>query len=152
MARYMQIISPEFIREYPHRIINIHHSFLPAFVGAGLYLEIVRLSDRTYTSLSLFSQTRTDRHTSGELRLSVHLPTMQRSIWMKVPSSTKVLQLFRTMIRKKRLLARGRKSSGPFSRGRFMGTRRIAFLCMVTRPWFSNLNHTRVVWRRLNAE
>lgn len=34
LARYMQVLSPEFIREYlPNRIINIHHSFLPAFVG-----------------------------------------------------------------------------------------------------------------------
>lgn len=37
LARYMQIISPEFIGHYEHRIINIHHSFLPAFVGAKPY-------------------------------------------------------------------------------------------------------------------
>ena len=37
LARYMQILSPEFVAEYPHRIINIHHSFLPAFVGAKPY-------------------------------------------------------------------------------------------------------------------
>jgi formyltetrahydrofolate deformylase len=34
LARYMQILSPEFIAAYPESIINIHHSFLPAFVGA----------------------------------------------------------------------------------------------------------------------
>ncbi|MGB6200266.1 MAG: formyltetrahydrofolate deformylase [Candidatus Acidiferrales bacterium] len=34
LARYMQILSPDFVRHYPQRIINIHHSFLPAFVGA----------------------------------------------------------------------------------------------------------------------
>jgi formyltetrahydrofolate deformylase len=34
LARYMQILSGEFIANYPQRIINIHHSFLPAFVGA----------------------------------------------------------------------------------------------------------------------
>ncbi len=33
LARYMQVLSPEFIRHYPNRIINIHHSFLPAFHG-----------------------------------------------------------------------------------------------------------------------
>ncbi len=33
LARYMQVLSPEFISHYPQRIINIHHSFLPAFVG-----------------------------------------------------------------------------------------------------------------------
>ena len=37
LARYMQIISPEMIEAYPHHIINIHHSFLPAFIGARLY-------------------------------------------------------------------------------------------------------------------
>ncbi|HBL78015.1 MAG: formyltetrahydrofolate deformylase [Bacteroidetes bacterium GWF2_42_66] len=37
LARYMQIISDEFIANFPNRIINIHHSFLPAFVGAKPY-------------------------------------------------------------------------------------------------------------------
>jgi formyltetrahydrofolate deformylase len=37
LARYMQIISSNFISHYPNRIINIHHSFLPAFVGAKPY-------------------------------------------------------------------------------------------------------------------
>jgi len=37
LARYMQIISEEMIRRYPNKIINIHHSFLPAFVGAKPY-------------------------------------------------------------------------------------------------------------------
>ena len=37
LARYMQIIGDKFIAEYPHNIINIHHSFLPAFVGAKPY-------------------------------------------------------------------------------------------------------------------
>ncbi|MDP9352073.1 MAG: formyltetrahydrofolate deformylase [Chloroflexota bacterium] len=39
LARYMQILSPEFVNLYPHRIINIHHSFLPAFVGASPYQQ-----------------------------------------------------------------------------------------------------------------
>jgi formyltetrahydrofolate deformylase len=37
LARYMQILSPEFVQRYPQRIINIHHSFLPAFIGARPY-------------------------------------------------------------------------------------------------------------------
>ena len=37
LARYMQILSPEFVARYPRRIINIHHSFLPAFIGAKPY-------------------------------------------------------------------------------------------------------------------
>jgi formyltetrahydrofolate deformylase len=37
LARYMQILSNEFVNAYPQRIINIHHSFLPAFIGAKPY-------------------------------------------------------------------------------------------------------------------
>jgi formyltetrahydrofolate deformylase len=37
LARYMQILSNDFVNGYPQRIINIHHSFLPAFVGAKPY-------------------------------------------------------------------------------------------------------------------
>ncbi|CCY80350.1 formyltetrahydrofolate deformylase [Prevotella sp. CAG:1185] len=37
LARYMQILSERIIKAYPHHIINIHHSFLPAFVGAKPY-------------------------------------------------------------------------------------------------------------------
>ena len=37
LARYMQILSDEFIAQYPARIINIHHSFLPAFSGGRPY-------------------------------------------------------------------------------------------------------------------
>jgi formyltetrahydrofolate deformylase len=37
LARYMQILEPFFVETYLHKIINIHHSFLPAFVGANPY-------------------------------------------------------------------------------------------------------------------
>ncbi|QPZ41681.1 formyltetrahydrofolate deformylase [Bacillus halotolerans] len=37
LARYMQILTPDFVSAHPNRIINIHHSFLPAFIGANPY-------------------------------------------------------------------------------------------------------------------
>jgi formyltetrahydrofolate deformylase len=37
LARFMQILSPEFVAEFEGRIINIHHSFLPGFKGANPY-------------------------------------------------------------------------------------------------------------------
>lgn len=37
LARYMQVLSPAFVRRFPSRIINVHHSFLPAFTGARPY-------------------------------------------------------------------------------------------------------------------
>jgi formyltetrahydrofolate deformylase len=39
MARYMRVLSPTAIAAYPNRIINIHHSFLPAFIGANPYRQ-----------------------------------------------------------------------------------------------------------------
>ena len=37
LAKYMRILSPNFVEKYEHKIINIHHSFLPAFMGANPY-------------------------------------------------------------------------------------------------------------------
>jgi len=37
LAKFMRILSPQFAEQFPNRIINIHHSFLPAFVGANPY-------------------------------------------------------------------------------------------------------------------
>ena len=42
LARYMQVLSPEFTGRYTGRIINIHHSFLPAFVGGNPYRQAYR--------------------------------------------------------------------------------------------------------------
>jgi formyltetrahydrofolate deformylase len=39
LARYMQILSPQLINAYPKQIINIHHSFLPAFIGGNPYKQ-----------------------------------------------------------------------------------------------------------------
>lgn len=39
LAKYMRVLSPEFVSSFPKRIINIHHSFLPAFIGANPYAK-----------------------------------------------------------------------------------------------------------------
>ena len=39
LAKFMRILSPSFIEKFTHRIINIHHSFLPAFIGASPYKQ-----------------------------------------------------------------------------------------------------------------
>jgi len=39
LAKYMRVLTPEFVRRFPARIVNIHHSFLPAFVGARPYQQ-----------------------------------------------------------------------------------------------------------------
>jgi formyltetrahydrofolate deformylase len=42
LARYMQIFTPDFIKEFPKHILNIHHSFLPAFAGRNPYNQAYR--------------------------------------------------------------------------------------------------------------
>ncbi|MDO9893266.1 formyltetrahydrofolate deformylase [Glaesserella parasuis] len=39
LAKYMRVLNPEFVAKYPNRVINIHHSFLPAFIGAKPYQQ-----------------------------------------------------------------------------------------------------------------
>jgi formyltetrahydrofolate deformylase len=39
LARYMRVLSPAFVEQWPNQIINIHHSFLPAFIGANPYRQ-----------------------------------------------------------------------------------------------------------------
>ena len=39
LAKFMRVLSPAFVKQYPNRIINIHHSFLPAFIGANPYRQ-----------------------------------------------------------------------------------------------------------------
>jgi formyltetrahydrofolate deformylase len=39
LAKYMRVLTPSFVEKYHHRIINIHHSFLPAFIGAKPYQQ-----------------------------------------------------------------------------------------------------------------
>jgi formyltetrahydrofolate deformylase len=39
LAKYMRILTPNFVEKFPNKIINIHHSFLPAFIGANPYKQ-----------------------------------------------------------------------------------------------------------------
>lgn len=39
LAKFLRILSPEFVAEFPNKIINIHHSFLPSFIGANPYRQ-----------------------------------------------------------------------------------------------------------------
>jgi len=39
LAKYMRVLTPQFVAQFPNRIINIHHSFLPAFMGANPYRQ-----------------------------------------------------------------------------------------------------------------
>ena len=60
LARYMQILSPTIVDRYPQRIINIHHSFLPAFSGARAYQRAHQRGVKLIGSTSLYVTTQLD--------------------------------------------------------------------------------------------
>lgn len=60
LARYMQVVSEHLINAYPNRIINIHHSFLPAFVGAKPYLAAFERSVKIIGATSHYVTTELD--------------------------------------------------------------------------------------------
>lgn len=60
LARYMQIISENMIKAYPNRIINIHHSFLPAFIGAKPYHQAWRRGVKIVGATSHYVTTELD--------------------------------------------------------------------------------------------
>ena len=39
LAKYMRILTPKFVQTFPKQVLNIHHSFLPAFIGANPYKQ-----------------------------------------------------------------------------------------------------------------
>ncbi|MCX7987364.1 MAG: formyltetrahydrofolate deformylase [Bacteroidales bacterium] len=60
LARYMQILSEKFVNSYPNRIINIHHSFLPAFPGARPYHSAFRRGVKIIGATSHYVTTELD--------------------------------------------------------------------------------------------
>ena len=75
LARYMQILSPAFVAEYPERIINIHHSFLPAFAGPRPYHQAY---DRGVKIIGATSHYATDMLDSGPIIAQSTLPIGHR--------------------------------------------------------------------------
>lgn len=75
LARYMQILTPDFVARYPERIINIHHSFLPAFAGPRPYHQAY---DRGVKLIGATSHYVTDRLDEGPIIAQATLPVDHR--------------------------------------------------------------------------
>lgn len=54
LAKYMRVLSPSFVAQWPSRIVNIHHSFLPAFIGSRPYLQAFRRGVKVIGATSHF--------------------------------------------------------------------------------------------------
>lgn len=75
LARYMQILTPDFVARYPSRIINIHHSFLPAFSGASPYRQAY---ERGVKIIGATSHYVTDQLDDGPIIAQQTLPVNHR--------------------------------------------------------------------------
>ncbi len=75
LARYMQVLSPAFVAAYPERIINIHHSFLPAFAGPRPYQQAY---DRGVKIIGATSHYVTDELDQGPIIAQSTLPVGHR--------------------------------------------------------------------------
>ncbi len=113
LARYMQILTSAFVAAYPARIINIHHSFLPAFVGGKPY----------------------PRPTAAASSSSAPRPTTSPAPWTKGPSSSRTSSGLLTGTTSKTWSARGGTWSGRCCHGRSAGISRTGCWSTATRPW-----------------
>jgi formyltetrahydrofolate deformylase len=75
LARYMQVLTPEFVARFPERIINIHHSFLPAFAGRRPYHQAF---ERGVKIIGATSHYVTDKLDDGPIIAQATIPVDHR--------------------------------------------------------------------------
>lgn len=117
LARYMQIISPRFIERYRGRIINIHHSFLPAFIGGKPYAQAF---NRGVKIIGATAHYVTEELDGG--------PIIEQDV-QRVSHRDDVNELKRSAA----------ISSGSCWPGPCPGMWRTGYWCMKTRRWYSNV-------------
>lgn len=78
LAKYMRILTPGFVKAYPQQIINIHHSFLPAFIGANPYKQAF---DRGVKIIGATAHFVTDDLDEGPIIAQDVIPVNHRLTW-----------------------------------------------------------------------
>jgi len=78
LAKYMRILTPAFVKSYPQQIINIHHSFLPAFIGANPYKQAF---DRGVKIIGATAHFVTDDLDEGPIIAQDVIPVNHRFSW-----------------------------------------------------------------------
>jgi formyltetrahydrofolate deformylase len=78
LAKYMRILTPNFVKAYPEKIINIHHSFLPAFIGANPYKQAF---DRGVKIIGATAHFVTDDLDEGPIIAQDVIPVNHRFSW-----------------------------------------------------------------------
>ena len=95
LAKFMRIISPDFVAKYRHQIINIHHSFLPAFIGASPYQQAFKRGVKIIGATAHFvtndldegpiinQQTTDVNHTYGAKQMAIAGREIEKSVLSK---------------------------------------------------------------------
>lgn len=78
LAKYMRILTPTFVSKYPQQIINIHHSFLPAFIGANPYKQAFKRGVKIIGATAHFV---TDNLDEGPIIAQDVIPVNHRLDW-----------------------------------------------------------------------
>jgi len=78
LAKYMRILTPKFVKAYPQQIINIHHSFLPAFIGANPYKQAFERGVKIIGATAHFV---TDELDEGPIIAQDVIPVNHRFSW-----------------------------------------------------------------------
>lgn len=78
LAKYMRILTPDFVKAYPEKIINIHHSFLPAFIGANPYKQAFERGVKIIGATAHFV---TDDLDEGPIIAQDVIPVNHRLFW-----------------------------------------------------------------------
>ncbi len=81
LAKYMRILTPDFVAAYPQQIINIHHSFLPAFIGANPYKQA---HDRGVKIIGATAHFVTDDLDEGPIIAQDVIPVNHRLDWKQM--------------------------------------------------------------------
>lgn len=84
LAKYMRILSSAFVAQYQHRMINIHHSFLPAFVGANPYRQAF---ERGVKIIGATAHYVTDSLDEGPIIKQAVIPVTHRDGWRDMARS-----------------------------------------------------------------
>jgi len=112
LAKYMRILSPDFVKAYDKQIINIHHSFLPAFIGANPYKQAF---DRGVKIIGATAHYVTDDLDEGPIIAQDVIPVNHRLSWKDMQRAGRdgekiVLSRALTLVLQDRVFVNGNKT------------------------------------------
>ncbi|MCX2682738.1 formyltetrahydrofolate deformylase [Campylobacter sp. MIT 21-1685] len=89
LAKYMRILSPDFVQRFENKIINIHHSFLPAFIGANPYKQAFERGVKIIGATAHFVNNELDE---GPIITQAVLPVSHEDSWQEMQQAGRSIE------------------------------------------------------------